>query len=430
MKYKVSDVVKRALSLADMSNSQVVDYEETNKYLNQAWTNVCQKCINHGIKYFYDEVEVTVGYNELPWDFYQIDAIQSEYGYNLPKHTRSDPENKPSYDIIGNKLFIYGSIVPSLKMKYWKKPITLTWPNKAIKIDSLPLYDSVSFYDTKMVYSLNNEIHVYDLKTEEDETIETVDSVINLVAGRGMFYVKAVLNGVLKSVICSYKGNVLKTYTDSEEPLFIYSPVILDDNSLGAYSVTDGNILVEDWKGNTKLVENVTTTLEGETLYENSSLGYFVSKNGKIVDVLTDEDVTDGAFLRNCTFEDRPALLSDKTITFFSDDDKFEEGIDITNKVIAILKADENTGYGYITTDGTDYFIESWLPDTLLDFPSSLMFDYLAYQMAYYYSLRLGLEMTNITTALNVAEEAFYDSMDQNGDFSSISDVVGGYGWL
>ena len=97
---------------------------------------------------------------------------------------------------------------------------------------------------------------------------------------------------------------------------------------------------------------------------------------------------------------------------------------------MAILKGDINTGYGYLTTDGTDYYIESWVPDTLLDFPSSLMFDFLSYQMAYYYSLRLGLDLSNITMALNVAEEAFYDSIDQNGDFSSISDVVGGYGWL
>ena len=428
MKYKVSDVVKRALSLADMSNSQVVDYEETNKYLNQAWTNVCQKCINHGIKYFYDEVEVTVGYNELPWDFYQIDAIQSKYGYNLPKHTRSDPENKPSYDIIGNKLFIYGSIVPSMKMKYWKKPITLTWPNKAIKIDNIPLSDISSFYDTKMVYSINNEIHIYDLKTEEDKTIEEADSIVTLVAGRGMFYVKALINSSSKSIICSYNGNIISAYTDSENNT--YAPMMLQDGSLGVYRYSDGHILIEDWKQQTDDIEVTTELDDEETLYEYFN-HYYVSINSEIVDVVTDEKVTDGNWLVATTFEDRPALLSDKTITFYNEEeDKFEESIDITNKILAILKGDINTGYGYLTTDGTDYYIESWIPDTLLDFPSSLMFDFLSYQMAYYYSLRLGLDLSNITMALNVAEEAFYDSIDQNGDFPSISDVVGGYGWL
>ena len=428
MKYKVSDVVKRALSLADMSNSQVVDYEETNKYLNQAWTNVCQKCINHGIKYFYDEVEVTVGYNELPWDFYQIDAIQSKYGYNLPKHTRSDPENKPSYDIIGNKLFIYGSIVPSLKMKYWKKPITLTWPNKAIKIDNIPLSDISSFYDTKMVYSINNEIHIYDLKTEEDKTIEEADSIVTLVAGRGMFYVKALINSSSKSIICSYNGNVILSYTNTENDT--YAPMMLQDGSLGVYRYSDGHILIEDWKQQTDDIE-VTTELDGGQIVYEYFNHYYASINDEIVDVVTDEKVTDGNWLVTTTFEDRSALLSDKTITFYNEyEDKFEEGIDITNKILAILKGDINTGYGYLTTDGTDYYIESWIPDTLLDFPSSLMFDFLSYQMAYYYSLRLGLDLSNITMALNVAEEAFYDSIDQNGDFSSISDVVGGYGWL
>ena len=153
--------------------------------------------------------------------------------------------------------------------------------------------------------------------------------------------------------------------------------------------------------------------------------------NGEIIDVVTDEKVTDGNWLLPTTFEDRPALLSDKTITFYNEyEDKFEESVDVTNKILAILKADVNTGYGFLTTDGTDYYIESWVPDTLLDFPSSLMFDFLSYQMAYYYSLRLGLDTTNIATALSIAEESFYESLDQNGDFPSISDVVGDYGWL
>lgn len=427
MKYKVSDVVKRALNLADMSNSQVVDYEETNRYLNQAWNNVCQQCINHGIKYFYDEVEVTAGYNELPWDFYQIDAIQSKYGYNLPKHTRGEPESKPSYDIIGDKLFIYGSVLPSLKMQYWKKPITLTWPNKAIVLDDLPIGNHSSFYDTKMVYALNNEIHLYDLKTKEDKTIEEVDSVTTLVAGRGMFYVKATINESSKSIICSYKGNIISAYNNTENT--VYAPFMMEDGSLGVYRYADGHILIEDWKHNTDDVEVTTTEVDG-TVY--GYLGhYYTSINGEIIDIVTDEKVTDGNWLLPAAFEDRPALLSDKTITFYNDEgDKFEESVDVTNKILAILKADINTGYGFLTTDGTDYYIESWVPDTLLDFPSSLMFDFLSYQMAYFYSLRLGLDTTNIATALSIAEESFYESLDQNGDFPSISDVVGGYGWL
>jgi hypothetical protein len=96
-----------------------------------------------------------------------------------------------------------------------------------------------------------------------------------------------------------------------------------------------------------------------------------------------------------------------------------------------IIKADADTGYGMLTTDGTDCFIESWMPDTLLDFPNTVMYDFIAYYLAYLFALRLGLEVTNIEKALTQAESSFYDSIDNTGYYKTIIDVTGGgYSWL
>ena len=130
-------------------------------------------------------------------------------------------------------------------------------------------------------------------------------------------------------------------------------------------------------------------------------------------------------------WEDDVAILTDRQLIWTNDDKVFTEDLDIKNKVLNIIKADADTGYGMLTTDGTDYFIESWMPDTLLDFPSTVMYDYLAAYLAFLFSLRLGLDTVNIEKVLAQIEESFYDSIDNTGSYKTLLDVTGGgYSWL
>lgn len=442
MKYTVNDIIKRALVIADMDGSDVISYEQTNNYLNQAWRNVVQKAINAGIKYFYSEVEVTCGWNDLPWDFYQIDSIQSRYGWTLPKHNRADPENFPSYDIIGNKLFVYGSIVPSLKMMYWKKPITLTFPNKKINIDDIPTYDVMDMYDTKMVYAFSGQVHIYDVREKIDtELPDTFDSINKIFCGRGCFYVEGTVGLNELKIVSSYRGKqIISNQEQRFEDLDLF-PIFLEDESISLFYTDESEhkIYVFDWKKNTILEFGYPATYPSD-LPHNEWAEVSWLANGVIYHAASDDNgnwfiikVTEdeysvygkGRYIRKTIFEDTPAILTDQSIIWENDDAIFEEPLDVENKVLAVLKGDFKTGYGLLTTDGTDYYIESYMPDTLLDFPSALMFDYLAYSLAYYYSLRLNVDMTNITEAVENAEHLFLDSLDQNADYPLVVDVSG-----
>ena len=114
MKYTASSIVKRAFNLADLANTDFISYTETTEYLNDAWREVYDYIINHGDKQFVSEVILggpssSNFYTEytLPWDLYRIQAIQSISGsYQVE---RRSPTGTTGYEIVNNKLRIYGS---------------------------------------------------------------------------------------------------------------------------------------------------------------------------------------------------------------------------------------------------------------------------------------------------------------------------------
>lgn len=56
MKYTSNQVIKRALNLADISNTDFLTHEEQIQYINDAWQTVYQWLINKGDKQFVKEV--------------------------------------------------------------------------------------------------------------------------------------------------------------------------------------------------------------------------------------------------------------------------------------------------------------------------------------------------------------------------------------
>lgn len=425
MQYKVSEIINRALVLADIPNSENLTYKDLNQYLNQAWRHLNQQIINHGIKYFYDEVDVGVGYNDLPWDFYQIDCIKTYNGYILPRHTNDMTDFDTSYDIIGNQLRIYNAFGP-VKMYYWKKPVTLTFPAKKkeaelpIDLNSIDIWD---IYDSRLVYVLDNNVHVYNLKEGTDNIIlDEGSSITKLVAGNGCFYLEAEADNISIKAISSYKGNLLDRSSDGTA-----SYIKTEDNSVFISTYADNTLSVHNWKSSeTEDYTVYPTTNTTDVIIFKGEI--FAASNGKVYNISkeTDNEVGAGNTLNIAEWEDDIAILTDRQIIWFYDDITFTENLDIKNKVLNIIKADADTGYGMLTTDGTDYFIESWTPDTLLDFPSTVLYDYLAAYLSFLFSLRLGLDTANIEKALAQIESSFYDSIDNSGSYKTITDVTGG----
>lgn len=85
---------------------------------------------------------------------------------------------------------------------------------------------------------------------------------------------------------------------------------------------------------------------------------------------------------------------------------------------MSFVKLDWTDGYGAITTDGTDFYLESFVPDTALDFPNTLMYDYLSYLVAFSIAKKVGLQFNG-----DDAERLFIDSLDNSGDYPQIRNV-------
>src|SRR5574344_1711984 len=113
MKYKASDIIKMALSLADLSNSSFITFGDNIKFLNDAYTKLYQKRIDANGKYFLKKFTINGSSSgssmesvyDLPADFYQL------YGRQIVptcipilRKRSEEPNNSQRYDIVNGKL--------------------------------------------------------------------------------------------------------------------------------------------------------------------------------------------------------------------------------------------------------------------------------------------------------------------------------------
>ena len=432
---RASEIIRRALELADMANSNVISYQEEKEYLEQAWRFVNQKCTQQGVKYFYGRCPVICGFNKLPWDFSQIDTIRTRAGYQLPRHTNDMDETYGSYDIVGNSLVIYGTIPTELIMYYWKKPITLTFPAPIQKVEMPFEYfpEKYDIYGDYLVYVENDNLIVFNMKKNTEVSRENMEgyTINEIKCGRGSYYVDFTdENNVTAKVVISYKG---KPLLNASEGFYIFND---DDSiSLGKYYTEDNKHYVEitSWFTSYKpVIEVVELTNPTAFLYSREHLYCIVNgnvinaENGEVLDDSGDNE-TLKAYIN---WEDIPSLATNNKYIWSVGGDLFTEPFDLTYHYVTTIKLDNDTGYGILTTDGTDYYIESHIPDTAFDFPSTIMYDFLSYYLAYLYQLKLGVDTTNMEKSYTAAEELMLKTLDANYSYKVVQDVTGGdYLW-
>lgn len=394
MKYKASDILKRALSIADMSNTSFLTYREKLDYLNQAWKQASQSAINKGCKYFIESVEVDGnGEWDLPEDFYQIESIRTKDGMIISRHIASTPDSALSYDIIGDKLRIYGNGA-HLEVNYWKVPTFLSYPSESKDLD-IEIKNIKGGYGNKIVYKENDNLNVWDISEGTSTFLSEIpeNTEIEVICGKNYLFAKAIGESETVRMFINYKGETLRV-VDTDN-------VMLDDN---------GYITEYDIEGlNGPLVKS------GSYIYGKVEDGIMEYTSDTLIPF--DKEIT---IFKPISFDSKYGILVNTTM--------FIEGsvIDTDVKgfsIIDLLKADWETGYGFLTHNGNNLTVESFVPDTLLDFPNTLLFDYLAYILAYMFVLKSGADTTAVSSALNIAEYTFYDSLDNGGAYPRITNV-------
>ena len=100
--YKASEIVQRAMTLANIQNSSFVSATENRQLINDAFWALYQIMIDEGDVFFLQTVKHPVfedGIYILPDDFYQLYAIRDNYGNGVLRKNKNTIKNGKCYDI-------------------------------------------------------------------------------------------------------------------------------------------------------------------------------------------------------------------------------------------------------------------------------------------------------------------------------------------
>ena len=142
-RYKASQIIERALNLADIANTDFLTHTENLRYLGDAWNQCYQALINKGDSQFVTEVELSSNgnygsYTEyiLPDDLFQIKSLKNKItGDLVPRYAESQSINSGTYDIVNNRLRLYGVCMGSLLLTYYRTPTYISFPDKEIDVN-------------------------------------------------------------------------------------------------------------------------------------------------------------------------------------------------------------------------------------------------------------------------------------------------------
>ena len=400
-RYTASEIVERALDVADITNTDFLSYREKTKYLNDAWRNVYQTIINYNLDVFTVRAQLigNGGVYPLPFDCYQIKAVKNPItGSLIPRKAESESVLGPYYEIVNNTLVLGPNIGP-VEVVYWRKPFFLSLPDK------------------------NIETHI-----EENRTI--LDSCNNSIL------LKDTIIGVEQKM---YVQNLLADST-LELP---YTPDPAYDWYLGNNFILKCNsstVQAFDFYGN-MLDETTNIDYEYNLAKADNGLYYFTKANeedvnivdvyelfgDKVVEVKVDDTTAnivgiDGEFYpvkaENVfpigIFDDRPAYITgNKELHLIN-----PNGSEIVEKIdVPSIGSVQLVKYGFLTFDGTLY---SCIPDTELNFPNNIYYDCIAYDLAIRFLCKQNADSSGVEALNSNAWNQLTNSIDMSSDFQRI----------
>ena len=409
-KYKASEIIDRALHLADIVNTDFLTHKEHIDYLNDAWKNVYQFLISKGDKSFVEEAMLNgTNFNgvvefDLPDDFYQIQSIR-EYQTNRQISRKADSESDASstYEVVNDKLRIYGT-GGHLIMTYYKAPVYITFPDKDIDVDNVISSVKTSYKNSALIkymdreddnYYLDNlvsgeKIGVYDPNNDEPYPKQLSDKGFAYNDG---FYKFGVSDGGYSlggTVDTYFRTNLPSTFDVKIEDSYnvkVLGGTILftSDNYIrAAYKAPDGN----------------TYFYTNNTLYDedNNSL-YTFDETANPVGITDNGIVFDNNKILTITAEGQ-ILVNDTPVKGY-------------------LGA---INYGYILADR----VVSAYDDTLFNFPNDLYVSVLSYELALRYAMKQNTSTDNLNTQLVQAQGLLGQALNADGKYKRITKVYRG----
>ena len=400
-RYTASEIVERALDIADIHNTDFLSYREKTKYLNDAWRNVYQTIINYNLDVF--TVRATLigsgGVYPLPWDCYQIKAVKNPISGNIiPRKAESESVFGPYYELRNNTI-VLGPTVGPVEIVYWRKPFFLSLPDKVVEtpheenrvvLDSCN--NSILLKDT--IVGVEQKMYVQNLLSESTlELPYAPDPAYTWYLGN---------NFILKcnsSTIQAYdfSGNMLDKITGID---YGYSLAKADN---GLYYFTVAN---EEDKNLVDVYE-----LFGDKIAEvsiDADTENIIGIDGEFYPIKAKKAFPIGIF------DDRPAYITgNKELHLIN-----PNGSEIIEKVnVPSIGSVQLVKYGFLTFDGTLY---SCIPDTELNFPNNLYYDVIAYDLAARFLAKQNADSSGVENLNKNAWNQLTNSIDMNSDYQRI----------
>lgn len=429
--YKASDIIKRAMQLADLENSDFISFSEKLALLNESYQQLYQKGINKDVNAFVKYIHTQKTAITLPRDFYQLKAVNvDKNGYLEPVLRR--PANQSthdlSYEILNNTLKINGYAgCGDICIEYYPLPLSLTFPNVTRSI-------SPQGTSTDRLLDLRNNIYVtlngsqYTIRDITDSEVTARISSDSLPSPYENFiYIEedyVVFTNGTSQALYSLSGKGLITTTD--KVVFYRHKTFLYDKTAHTLKFPTGGVAYSNIDfdfGDTTLIilDEEMKTFVGlkYTTSDYVRSGVFVGGRNIATKELTSVKVR------------VTKLYNYKNLVYFMNGTSYLAAIDLSNiskpiqetiqesDVIDIVGIDDNTGYGYLTKRfGNRYTIMSFFEDTVLNFPNNTYFVFLSYILAVAFKTKQGSDVSQLASLYSQAEEAFYDSL-QRDDWGS-----------
>lgn len=400
MKYTVSDIIERAGNLADISNTEFISHKENTNYVNDAFKDIYQILINKGDKQFVKEVILSGSsfgdYCEytLPYDLYQICSINDKIsGRAILRHASTESINSGTWDIVNDKLRVYGFIGSNVVMTYWVSPTFLSFPDKVLEVPDLEIISTAK--NSALVNNGDGTLSVVNLVTGEVVSkFEWNNNTDYLYLGNGGFFYNNswynlsgeelgssphgvgivydnfwnVLSWTSDKTIESRTGSVHKDIEHDIQPRLIY-----EGNDIGF----SGKIIYINGEAQWQMDDNVSTLMPLSCKFNNCHVFLVTTTNGW------------GGY--NVYY----ALLAPHSYRI----------VDVDSIEMNGLEPLWITDYGVVSTDGSNLVLQSWIPDTLLNFPNEMYFSLLAADLALKYAMKQNAD----TGALDNLYQSYYN---------------------
>ena len=189
---KASEIVTWARSLANLSTSKVIGYDDEDKSLNAIWRDLHARILESNDDYITKTVVIpitpamSVGTFEylapLPEDFYQLRTVSYQEGITgnwIPMNkfalsSRDDVTSFPGYRLDNTNLWLRGQSIANVRVKYYPPPVAVTHPETDLQFATAVTPNNFSLITSPVYASWKNTgVYIYNAQNIVEGAIDS-----------------------------------------------------------------------------------------------------------------------------------------------------------------------------------------------------------------------------------------------------------------